>query len=168
MHIYNFFLIFFSIMVYPRILDIVNYSMGFPGGSAGKESACNAETWVLSLGWEDPWGRKRLHTPVFWPGEFHGLFSLWGRKESDMTETFTCSAILYNKILFMRSIQNSLHLLYPNSQSIPLSPLIFVIIKLQFPHLYNRLKPHRLFWELNIIIQLDFHTVDSNNSKCMN
>ena len=29
-------------MAYPRILDIVTYSMGFPGGSAGKESACNA------------------------------------------------------------------------------------------------------------------------------
>ena len=44
-------------MVYPRILDIVTYSMGFPGDSAGKESACNAETWVLSLGWEDPLGK---------------------------------------------------------------------------------------------------------------
>ena len=29
--------------------------MGFPGGSDGKESACNeAETWVQSLGREDP------------------------------------------------------------------------------------------------------------------
>ena len=28
--------------------------MGFPGGSDGKESACNAETWVRSLGWDDP------------------------------------------------------------------------------------------------------------------
>ena len=29
--------------------------LGFPCGSAGKESACNAgETWVQSLGWEDP------------------------------------------------------------------------------------------------------------------
>ena len=28
--------------------------MGFPGGSDGKESACNEETRVLSLGWEDP------------------------------------------------------------------------------------------------------------------
>ena len=27
--------------------------MGFPGGSDGKESACNAEDWVWSLGWED-------------------------------------------------------------------------------------------------------------------
>ena len=33
------------------------------------------ETWVRSLGWEDPWAgrRERLCTPVFWPGEFHGL-----------------------------------------------------------------------------------------------
>ena len=29
---------------------------GFPGGSAGKESACNAETWVQFLSWEDPLG----------------------------------------------------------------------------------------------------------------
>ena len=27
---------------------------GFPGGSDGKASACNAETWVRFLGWEDP------------------------------------------------------------------------------------------------------------------
>ena len=26
---------------------------------------------------------------VFWPGEFHGLNSPWGRKESDMTERLT-------------------------------------------------------------------------------
>ena len=31
------------------------------------------EAWVRSLGWEDPLGRKRLPTAVFWPGEFHGL-----------------------------------------------------------------------------------------------
>ena len=27
---------------------------GFPGGSDGKESACNGETWVWPLSWEDP------------------------------------------------------------------------------------------------------------------
>ena len=27
---------------------------GFPGGSDIKESTCNSETWVQSLGWEDP------------------------------------------------------------------------------------------------------------------
>ena len=30
--------------------------------------------------------RAWLPTPVFWPGEFHGLYSPWGCKESDTTE----------------------------------------------------------------------------------
>ena len=33
-----------------------------------------------------PWRRERISTPVFWPGEFHRLYSLGGRKESDKTE----------------------------------------------------------------------------------
>ena len=31
-----------------------NLSWGFPGGSVGKESACNAGDWVQSLGQKDP------------------------------------------------------------------------------------------------------------------
>jgi len=33
-----------------------------------------------------PWRRERLPTPVYWPGEFHGLYSSWGPKELDTTE----------------------------------------------------------------------------------
>ena len=33
-----------------------------------------------------PWRRERLPTPVFWPGEVHGLCSPLGGKESDVTE----------------------------------------------------------------------------------
>ena len=49
------------------------------------------ETWVQSLGQEDPLEKKWLPTPVFLPGEFHGQRSLasyssWDHKESDMTE----------------------------------------------------------------------------------
>ena len=44
------------------------------------------ETWVQSLGWEGPWRRKRLRTPIFRPGEFRGLDSPWGRRELDTTE----------------------------------------------------------------------------------
>ena len=36
------------------------------------------ETWVQSLGWEDPLDKGKAITPVFWPGEFHGLYSPWG------------------------------------------------------------------------------------------
>ena len=38
-----------------------------------------------------PWRRKRLPTAVYRPGEFHGLYSRRGRKESDMTEQLSLS-----------------------------------------------------------------------------
>ena len=63
---------------------------GFPGGSDGKESACNVGSgFILCIG-KIPLRREWLPTPVFLPGEFHGQRSLagyspWGRKESDMT-----------------------------------------------------------------------------------
>ena len=49
------------------------------------------ETWVQSLGWEDPQRRAQQPTPVFLPGEFRGQRSLAGYspcgcKESDTTE----------------------------------------------------------------------------------
>ena len=49
------------------------------------------ETPVLFLSWEDPWRRERLPTPVFWPGEFRGLYSPWSHKELDMTEQISLS-----------------------------------------------------------------------------
>ena len=47
---------------------------------------------VRFLGWEDPLKKGMQPTPVFLPGEFHGLRSLaspWGYKESDVTELVT-------------------------------------------------------------------------------
>ena len=65
--------------------------MGFPGGSDSKASACNAGTWVQSLGQEDPWRRKWQPTVVLLPGQSHRQrrlmgYSPWGHKESYMTE----------------------------------------------------------------------------------
>ena len=50
------------------------------------------DPWVGKI----PWRRERLPAPVFWPVEFHGLYSPWGRKESEMTEqlSFSLSARL--------------------------------------------------------------------------
>ena len=59
------------------------------------------ETWVQSLGWEDPLEKGKLPTPVFWPGEFHGLYSPWGCKESDTTERLLLSLGLYWTTLAM-------------------------------------------------------------------
>ena len=53
------------------------------------------ETWVQSLGWEDPWRRERLPTPVFWPGEFHGFYSPWGHKESGTTDQLSLTKDLH-------------------------------------------------------------------------
>ena len=49
------------------------------------------ETWVRSLGQEDPLEKEMAPTLVFLPGESHGRRSLvgyspWGHKESDMTK----------------------------------------------------------------------------------
>ena len=45
------------------------------------------DPWVGNI----PWRRERLPTPVFWPREFHGLYSPWHRKESDTTERLSLS-----------------------------------------------------------------------------
>ena len=51
-----------------------------------KNPSAMQETWVRFLGWEASLRMERLPTPVFWPGEFHGLYSPWGCNELDMTE----------------------------------------------------------------------------------
>ena len=48
--------------------------MGFPGSSTGKESTCSVGNWFSSWVRKIYWRRDRLPTPVFWPGEFHGLY----------------------------------------------------------------------------------------------
>ena len=53
------------------------------------------DTWVQSLGWEDPLRRERLPSPVFWPGEFHELYSQWGHKELDTTEQLSLREYLW-------------------------------------------------------------------------
>ena len=61
--------------------------MGFPNSSVGKESACKAgdPSLIPGLG-RSARRRERLPTPVFWPREFHGLYSPWGHTELDTTE----------------------------------------------------------------------------------
>ena len=54
---------------------------GFPGSSAGKESPTVQETWVRSLGWDDPLEKgKATHSSIL------AWSSPWGHKEVDTTE----------------------------------------------------------------------------------
>ena len=64
------------------------------------------ETWVWSLGWEDPLKGKATHTSVFWPGEFHGLYSPWSCKESDTTERLSRSLLPRSKCLLISGLQS--------------------------------------------------------------
>ena len=43
-----------------------------------KDLPAKQETWVQSLGWEDPPEKGMQPTPVFLPGKFHGQRSLVG------------------------------------------------------------------------------------------
>ena len=79
-------LVTLGILAYPLFVTST-IKKGFPDSSVGKESTCNAAGPASIPGS----GRSaaegiRLPTPVFWPGEFHGLYSPWGLKESDTTE----------------------------------------------------------------------------------
>ena len=76
---------------------------GFPGGSVGKETACNAgsagragsDPWVDEI----PWRRNWQPTPVFLHEEYHGQrrlvgYSPWSLKESETTKATEHTAIL--------------------------------------------------------------------------
>ena len=80
--------------------------LGFPDSSVGKESTCNAGDpgsipgsgrssgegigYTLLYSWASLVAqlvrKERLPTPVFWPGEFHGLYNPWNHKEMDTAE----------------------------------------------------------------------------------
>ena len=44
------------------------------------------ETWVQSLGWEDPLEKGKAPHSSILAWRVQGLYSPWGRKESDTTE----------------------------------------------------------------------------------
>ena len=62
------------------------------------------DPWVGKI----PWSRERLPTPVFWPGEFHGLYSPWDHKESDtngrLSLSFCWSIVSSMKAYFQRKV----------------------------------------------------------------
>ena len=67
------------------------FSLGFPDGSVGKESAYNAGDVGFPWVGKFPWRREWQPTPVFLPGEFHEHRSLvdyspWDWKELDTAE----------------------------------------------------------------------------------
>ena len=65
----------------PLVAQLVKYppACGRPG----------FDPWVDKI----PCRRERLPTPVFWSGEFRGLYSPWSHRESDMTKRLALSFV---------------------------------------------------------------------------
>ena len=63
---------------------------------------CTFNPWVQKI----PWRTKWQPTPVFIPGKFHEqrsleVYSLWGRKESNITERLRMHVLLDKEIIFL-------------------------------------------------------------------
>ena len=67
--------------------------LGFPCGSAGKESACDVGDLGLIPG-KIHWRREWLPIPVFWPREFHGE-SVGSQRVRHDWATFTSTQIVW-------------------------------------------------------------------------
>ena len=50
------------------------------------------ETWVRSLGWEDPLEKGKATHPSIQAWRIHALYSVWGHKESD-TKSWTSTSL---------------------------------------------------------------------------
>jgi len=76
--------------------------LGFPGGSAGKESTCNAG----DLGSIPGLGRSPGEGEGY-PLQYSGLenpYSPWGHKESDMTEQLSLSEREREKAVYYKEL----------------------------------------------------------------
>ena len=62
------------------------------------------DSWVRKIHWRREW----LPTAVSWPGEFHGLYSTWGRKKLDRTEQLSLSLYLCSLFIFYIAVHTSL------------------------------------------------------------
>ena len=77
------------------------YSLGFPGGSDGKESAYNAGVRVRRLDWENPLEKKMAtHSSILawripWTEEPRGLQSTGLQSQTEQQLTLSLSSILF-------------------------------------------------------------------------
>ena len=112
----------------------------FPCDSDGKASTYNVGDLgsILRLG-RSP-RREQLPTPVFWPGELHGLYSPWGCKELDTTEQlslhFTSLLTLLWVAQFSSVTQLCPILCDPMNQSTPGLPIYHQLLESTQTHVH--------------------------------
>ena len=100
--------------------------LGFLGGSAGKESACNAGDLgsIPELGGSPGEG---IPTPVLWSGEFHRMYSPGAHKESDKSEWLSLSLLVDSwPLIFLLLLSFNLQQVFLTSQCFPFLHLHFL------------------------------------------
>ena len=94
--------------------------LGFPCGSADKESACNAGDLGLIPGLgKSPGEGERLPTPVLWPGESHGLIvhvveksRTRLRDSHSLTDCMRPTHIIKGNLFYFKSAGGRVHHIY--------------------------------------------------------
>ena len=90
--------------------------LGFPCGSAGKESTCSVGDLGSIPGLGRSPGEFGLYlTPVFWPGEFHGLCSPWVAKNRTWLDDFHFQKVIKNKCRVFQPLFGSLEIFCKSS-----------------------------------------------------
>ena len=111
------------------------------------------ETWVRSLGQEDPWRRKWQPTPIFLPGKSHGWRSLAGYiprggKESDTTERLHFHFLSHIYICTYITVCCAVHLkLIQHCKSIILQLLTMAD---EDVHTHLLTQPTKMYMEINM------------------
>ena len=81
--------------------------MDFPDDSAIKNLPAVQETWVRSQLGKIPWRREWLPTPVFWPGEFHGLVLKSQTRLSKFHQKWSMSKKSFKKFVNIQNTDDS-------------------------------------------------------------
>ena len=98
----------------------------FPNGSTNKGSACNAGDLGSIPGLGRSPGREWLSTPVFWPGDFYGLYNLWwSQRVGHDWSTFTSLCAL---LAAHQKVWYELFSLKLNAKYRPISTVVYFLI----------------------------------------
>ena len=106
-------------------MSAIDKDWGMSVSSVGKESSCMQETWVQSLGWEDPLEKgKATHSCIL---AWKIRWTVWGPKELDTTEQLSLFFFLFSltglylKIasfsLPLKNLSSIFHTKYPERES---------------------------------------------------
>ena len=129
----------------------LQYSLGFPGGSGGKESTSNVGdlSSIPQVG-KIHWRRAWQPIPVFLHGKPHGQRSLagyspWGGKESDMTEWLSTTTASHSSPKINQVKMTPVTIAWPwESRN---SPRLLLIIKEMQINTVMRYRPYWLEWQ---------------------